>query len=159
VARNSEYSRTLTRTTTSAFASCAQLFSDRRRRGALWATGLLVVFLGGLQAGVFPRPVAQISSDALQTVLALAAGLACLWTARLRHQRWFWLAFGAGVLAWAAGQAIWTVNAADLFTERRVEPWDHLFLVWRTKADPTQIAQVILNLAVTHATPWRAAAR
>jgi PAS domain S-box-containing protein len=87
-----------------------------RLAGAL-ATAAVVLLLGLLEARLVPDPTAQRWSDALQLVLAILAGLACLWAARRPVARAFWTALGLGCSAWAAGQAFWVVRGVPFDLE------------------------------------------
>ena len=78
-------------------------------RHALCAVALLACAFDGLTRFA-PSGIAVAVSNLGSTLAALAAGLACLWTARGRASRsaLAWRLTGLGMLSWSVGQGIWS---------------------------------------------------
>jgi len=87
--------------------------TSRRRRFLAECAGVLVVsaaWVGTIVSGIATPGASQTLSNVGLAVVALAAGIACLLTARRREGRYrtVWRLLGLSALSWGSGQVAWT---------------------------------------------------
>ena len=124
---------------------------------ACWAVAGVLMALFALQAGtgLAGEAATTLFGDYLYNALLLAGAGFCLWrAAAIREERLAWLVMGAGIVAWTAGDIVWTAVWAGDPNAPYPSVSDALWLLYYPAACVTLLLLVRSRVSSVRSSLW-----